>query len=319
MSNIHGLNNDEEKPRRRQNSSDSENSDEGRQGFFVGGSERSGQEVLGPNRNNVSDKFFDAIQQAGAEKLTHEQNEALNSQGQNSGGGSAGSAAFRLGGHGVQSEQVGGTSTTADSTRQQAPVVVRLVLWTNGFSVNDGPLRQFQDPQNREFLQAVMTKRIPPELIMPGREIDLRIEKKSTEYEPPKIKPFSGKGNQLGSVAPNVENSSDVVYVDAPPKLSAEESAKLVEQAQAELKVDDNLPTTRIQIRIPDTARPIVARLNQTQTVDQLRIFIVSAEPSLAYRPFRLMTSYPTQPIEAEELSVKDAGLLNATVLVKFE
>uniref|UniRef100_A0A914H2Q5 P97 cofactor p47 n=1 Tax=Globodera rostochiensis TaxID=31243 RepID=A0A914H2Q5_GLORO len=319
MSNIHGLNNDEDKPRRR-HSSDSENSDDGRQGFFVGGSDRSGQEVLGPNRNNVAEKFFDAIQQAGAEKLTHEQNEALNAQGQNSGGGSGGSAAFRLGGHGVESEKVGGTSTTTESTRQQAPpVVVRLVLWTNGFSVNDGPLRQFQDPQNREFLQAVMTKRIPPELIVPGREIDLRIEKKSTEYEPPKIKPFSGKGNQLGSVAPNVENSSDVVYVDAPPKLSAEESAKLVEQAQAELKVDDNLPTTRIQIRIPDTARPIVVRLNQIQTVGQLRIFIVSAEPSLAYRPFRLMTSYPTQPIEDEGLSVKDAGLLNATVLVKFE
>ncbi|KAL3107080.1 hypothetical protein niasHT_019476 [Heterodera trifolii] len=319
MSNIHTLGGDDDnKSRRRSNSSDDENSDEGRQGFFVGGSERSGQEVLGPNRNeNVSaDHFFEAIRRAGAERITQEQNEALNTPRQTGGGDGQSQVAFRLGGHGMESERIGETSATAGGTsRQQAPVVVRLVFWNNGFTVDDGPLRQFQDPQNREFLQAVMTKRIPAELTMaaPGREIDLRIEKKGTDYEQPKTKAFSGQGNQLGTITPNVGGAADVVFVDAPPKLTEEETAKLVEQAQAELKVDDNLPTTRIQIRIPDAARPIVARLNQTHTVNQLRIFIVTADPSLAYRPFRLMTSYPTQPIDDEGLSVKDAGLLNAT------
>lgn len=43
------------------------------------------------------------------------------------------------------------------------------------------------------------------------------------------------------------------------------------------------------------------------------------AEPSLAYRPFHLMTVYPSKLIDDEEVTVKDAGLLNATLQVKFE
>lgn len=30
-----------------------------------------------------------------------------------------------------------------------------LKLWKNGFSVDDGPLRDFKDPENREFLDAI--------------------------------------------------------------------------------------------------------------------------------------------------------------------
>jgi len=30
-----------------------------------------------------------------------------------------------------------------------------LKLWKNGFSVDDGPLRDFKDPANKEFLDSV--------------------------------------------------------------------------------------------------------------------------------------------------------------------
>ena len=30
-----------------------------------------------------------------------------------------------------------------------------LKLWKNGFSVDDGPLRDFKDEQNREFLDSI--------------------------------------------------------------------------------------------------------------------------------------------------------------------
>lgn len=62
---------------------------------------------------------------------------------------------------------------------------------------------------------------------MPGREIDLRIERKNSEYEAPKMKPFSCKGNQLGSLTPSVTGvgpAAEVIDVDEPPApvLSAE-------------------------------------------------------------------------------------------------
>ncbi|CAK5086617.1 unnamed protein product [Meloidogyne enterolobii] len=111
MSNIHGLNadDDDRPPRHSHSGSDSANEDEDRQGFFVGGSVRSGQQVLGPNRRDLDSHLFNAIQRAGAERLTPEQVEALGRQ-QQSGSNSSNrfSGGFRLGGNGVESGPIGG-------------------------------------------------------------------------------------------------------------------------------------------------------------------------------------------------------------------
>jgi hypothetical protein len=68
----------------------------------------SGQQVLGPNRRDMDSALFQAIQRAGAERLTPEQVEALGRQQQSSTSSSNKvSGGFRLGGHGVESEQIG--------------------------------------------------------------------------------------------------------------------------------------------------------------------------------------------------------------------
>ena len=70
----------------------------------------SGQQVLGPNRRDLDSHLFNAIQRAGAERLTPEQIEALGRQQQQSGSNSSNrfSGGFRLGGNGVESGPVGG-------------------------------------------------------------------------------------------------------------------------------------------------------------------------------------------------------------------
>jgi hypothetical protein len=45
---------------------------------------------------------------------------------------------------------------------------------------------------------------------------------------------------------------------------------------------------------------------------------IFSAVPDLAFQPFQLMTTFPNKVIEDENLSLKDAGLLNSVIVVKF-
>jgi hypothetical protein len=64
--------------------------------------------------------------------------------------------------------------------------------------------------------------------LYPGKEIDLRIERKAEDYVPPKPKPFSGQGHRLGSHVPNVAgagNSSaaatgvDIVDLEPTPPL----------------------------------------------------------------------------------------------------
>jgi UBX domain-containing protein 1 len=326
MPNIHGLHNtgrNSNNANRAGNNShsgdsDSDEDNQNRQNFFVGGSAHSGQEVLGPptreNRGSLLANLFDAARNAGAEEISPEEAEA------NANAGSSHSyqgGAFTLGGHGQPSQSLQKPASTARAAAVQ-PVVVNFQMWTNGFSIDDGPLRSMEDPQSHQFLQAVSHGQIPQELLdrYPGRKVDFHMVRKGTEYEKPKPKPFAGEGNRLGAVVPNVVQEPGLVMPEAP-KLTESESAKLLKDAQEGLKVNTEEPTTRIRIRLP-TNQTIVGTFNQSHTIEAVRHFIVSADPSMAYQPFQLMTSYPIAVIEKEEETLKDAGLLSASLTAKF-
>jgi len=90
----------------------------------------SGQQVLGPNRNDQN-RLFNAIRRAGAEQMTSEQMEDMERQKQQRGGTSAwGGGGFRLGGHGIASEPVGSSAansagnSTANGPAQRPQQVV---------------------------------------------------------------------------------------------------------------------------------------------------------------------------------------------------
>ena len=63
-------------------------------------------------------------------------------------------------------------------------------MWQNGFSIDDGPLRAYNDQQNKEFLNDVMMGRIPRELVREARggEVMVNMEDhKDQPYEAPKV------------------------------------------------------------------------------------------------------------------------------------
>lgn len=68
-----------------------------------------------------------------------------------------------------------------------------IILLSKAFltSINDGDLRLYTDPQNREFLTSVMSGRIPRELITEakGGEVHVNMEDhKEEEFKKPKVK-----------------------------------------------------------------------------------------------------------------------------------
>ena len=72
-------------------------------------------------------------------------------------------------------------------------------MWRDGFSVDDGDIRHYNDPQHREFLQSVMKGQIPPELVKEakGGEVNVDMEDhRDEEFVKPKVKakPFQGTG-----------------------------------------------------------------------------------------------------------------------------
>lgn len=43
-------------------------------------------------------------------------------------------------------------------SQQPEPVVHNIVFWSNGFTIDDGPLRKLDDPENASFLEVNSTK-----------------------------------------------------------------------------------------------------------------------------------------------------------------
>ncbi|KAJ1372465.1 hypothetical protein KIN20_034632 [Parelaphostrongylus tenuis] len=297
------------------NSGEESDGEGDRQGFFVGGSEHSGQQVLGPARPargniDIAEQIFSSARQHGAETLST-QDLPSHPRLEHSGEGRV-----RL--SEVSSEPVSSNvegSNGESDTSNLEEVVVEMFMWENGFSIDDGPLRFFDEPESRQFLESIMQGRVPAELVAahPRRHIDLRMQRRSGPYEPPKLKPFKGAGARLGAVVPQVVSSTS----GASSSISAQDSADNAKKAQEEVNVDDNFPATQVQIRLPNGER-LVGRFNHSHTVDTIRRFIATACPDLAASPFQLMTTFPNKVIDDESIDLKDAGLVNAVVMVKL-
>lgn len=304
----------------------SSDEDEGRQGFYVGGGEHSGQQVLG-GRDETGDLISQVIRAAqmhGARPVSPDE-EAQSSDRSSRPTGATG---YRLGDFVRSSEPMrhtGSGSFEPDDDIEPDVEEVVLSMWRNGFTVDDGPLRPYDDPENTAFLNSIMRNQTPMELVRQhrGKEIDLKIERKDLDYIPPKAKPFSGQGQRLGEIVPKVAGGGTigVKYGQGEPQSSGNSSGRIlqdaVKQAQESVNLKEGEPVTQLQLRFPDGQR-IIGRFNHSHLVEEVRSFVVSAVPDLAFQPFNLMTTFPNRVIEEEDKTLADAGLLNSVILIKY-
>jgi UBX domain-containing protein 1 len=76
--------------------------------------------------------------------------------------------------------------------------------------------------------------------------------------------------------------------------------------------VNESQPTTSIQLRLYDGSR-MVARMNHSHTVADIRRFIRASRPDMS-TAYQLMTGFPPAAIADESQSLEAAGLLNAVI-----
>lgn len=187
------------------------------------------------------------------------------------------------------------------SDPDEEPAIRRITFWRDGFSVEDGDLLRYDDPQHAgvlaelhagyvfflpRYIRRTLTNlcsRAPPSIlnIEVGQPVELRIAKRTHEnYVPPPNRPtaaFSGSGNRLGSPVPGATPSSagagmpgSFPSTSTPaPAAGGEDRASM----QTRFEVDPNLPQTRVQVRLADGTR-LTARMNLSHTVGDLRGFI---------------------------------------------
>lgn len=194
---------------------------------------------------------------------------------------------------------------------QLQDVQILLKLWSNGFSLDDGELRPYNDPTNAQFLESVKRGEIPLELqrLVHGSQVNLDMEDhQDQEYIKPRLrfKAFSGEGQKLGSLTPEIVSTPS----------SPEEEDKSI--LNAAVLIDDSVPTTKIQIRLADGSR-LIQRFNSTHRVLDVRDFIVQSRPEFATTDFILVTSFPSKELTDESLTLQEADILNTVILQQIK
>nr|XP_018908374.1 PREDICTED: NSFL1 cofactor p47-like [Bemisia tabaci] len=283
-----------------------ENSDEDEgQAFYAGGSEHSGQQVIGPGKKKKDFVYemFKSVQEQGAEIVDASNPVSRSSAFEGTG--------YRLGATSNDTEVVNSSSSTS---RQSSAVAITLKLWREGFSIDDGPIREYTNPENQDFLDAIKRGEVPQELVRNARGGEFHLNMEDHRFEDyvapkPKVKAFAGEGHVLGNPSPAVVGTTKVL--DEKDRLANENQAKQT------IPVDESSPTTSIQIRLADGTR-LVARLNHSHTVGDVRRYITVARPHYEIQNFTLMTTFPSKELSDPSQTIAEAGILNASLLQRL-
>jgi len=177
-------------------------------------------------------------------------------------------------------------------------------LWKNGFTFDDGPLRDYNDSGNANFIDAIKRGQIPREIQQLGNDIlvELQDSRGQDWVEPPKVlKPFSGQGQKLGSATTN-SNSMETKTSSIP--------------SSPPLQIDDSKPVTTILIRCADGTR-LSGKFNHFHTIQDIRRFIDSSKGSKLN--YDICYSFPQKVISDENLTIEAAALVNSVVIQKLK
>ncbi|KAG8156288.1 hypothetical protein KVR01_013823 [Diaporthe batatas] len=264
--------------------------------LFAGG-EKSGLAVQDPGRNPADPQnvIKDILAKAKANaKRAPSSDEDVPGPSQSSNFRGAGTT---VGGEGTESRTIPDPAGAHAPSRsaEELPVVTRtLHLWRDGFSIEDGPLRRYDDPEHAMDLQMIRTGRAPLHLmeVEHGQRCDVRLQQHEEDWHQlPRIyKPFGGQGRRLGSPVPGDGNAAPAsVLTPAAPAISAPAGSPA-----ALADVDPNQPSVAIRFQMPDGSR-LPARFNLTHTVGDLYQFARSASAETRVRAFTVQSTFPTK------------------------
>ncbi|KAH7968407.1 hypothetical protein HPB52_008266 [Rhipicephalus sanguineus] len=288
-------------------------SDDG-QAYYAGGSEQSGQQIIGPGRkpDNKEDIVADMFKAARTHGAVIMEPEVDDKPGKSAG---AGGSSFSGAGHKLNdAATTAETAAPVDPAKPPPSVSKVLKMWEDGFSIDDGPLRAYDDASSQQFLQSIRQGEVPAEMLQEaeGAEVDLVMEDHRHEqfFAPQRVKvtPFEGTGHRLGAVTPTLSRPPGTT----PPREHAEANARRA------INLNEALPTTNIQIRLSDGSR-LVAHMNQSNTVADIRKYIVNARPEYEAATFALLTMFPRKELTNDKATLKEANLLNVVIVQRLK
>ncbi|CAF2231144.1 hypothetical protein HID58_029289 [Brassica napus] len=271
-------------------------SDEGQE-YYTGG-QKSGMMVQDPNKAKDVDALFERARLSAVDRPVEPSRSASTSF----------TGASRM----LSGEPVPSAPPPQQQQQDQPQVVMHTItFWRNGFTVDDGPLRRFDDPQNAAFMESIVKSECPRELEPVDRKIRVHVglvRREDNYTEPPKPKnPFQGVGRTLGA-----SGSGSAAEAQAPPA-----QMNTARGPARGLVVDQAVPTTSVQLRLADGTR-LVSRFNNHHTVRDVRGFIDASRPG-GSREYQLLTmGFPPKQLSDLDLTIEQAGIANSVVIQKL-
>jgi UBX domain-containing protein 1 len=294
-------------------------SDDEKKKYYAGGGKSSGQQIIGGddddnNNNNKKSmrknedaqeqikKIFESAKNKGA-LIASEHEDQLKKEQLFAGSGR------RLGENVPQDSSSSGKDESSQSKTQQ----VEITFYKEGFTVDNGELRLYQNPKNKDFLEAINKGYVPNEVknlsTNKNSLIDVHlIDKKSENYKPPekKFKAFEGGGRSLASSSSSKSSSSS----------SSNDNVSSTNQNLPKYELDESKPKTSIQIRLADGSKK-VGKFNLNHTIGTIRQYIISMQGN--QQPFDLMIPFPRKVLQDNSQTIEEAGLKGASIVQQLK
>ncbi|XP_075717141.1 UBX domain-containing protein 2A-like isoform X1 [Rhinoderma darwinii] len=205
-------------------------------------------------------------------------------------------------------EEAGDAGVINASPEDEAEVIIK--MWKNGFTINDGQLRDYTDAANRQFMDSMRKGELPPELhkTFAKKELSVNVEDRKSEHyfiRKKHVDPFSGEGHRLGSATPKVITKANGL------EDGGEQSLPSVELKAGE-------PLTNVKIWLADGKR-IVQKFNTTHRISDIRNFVERIPCKSEKIPFTLATSFPLRDLLDETVTIQEARLQNAVLVQRLQ
>lgn len=179
---------------------------------------------------------------------------------------------------------------------------LKITLWKNGFQVDEGEFRPYDDPRNQQFMKELKDGFVPSEIRAKhkGKEpMDVGLDDKREEEfvppPPPAYVAYSGSGITMGGV------SGVGLGVD-------KDNGKPI--------IDDSKPKTKIAFRFHNGERAVV-EFNTNHTIADIHMYVMMAAP--VDGSYQLIEGFPPKPIPEEDgLTIEKANLCSGSITQKI-
>jgi len=203
-------------------------------------------------------------------------------------------------GHGGEGEE-GGAAEGPPSDEEMNTITI----YSNGFTLNDGPLRETANPENQAFLDELLKGYVPRELRAsrkdPSKPMNISLADKRPEtFVPPAYVAFSS-GTSLGGGA-GLAVGADGLFDPAVLPMG--------------LELDDGAPSTTIQIKTR-LGKKLRLKVNTSITVLQLAAVVAEQTPGDGDEPFSLSAGFPPAALTDGDATIEGAGLRGASITQK--